>query len=136
MPAFTPDEMLVTHGFKVEIETGAGGADVDASWESVSGGERMTSPGHQSVGEITLRGAVTDGRKAIETWINESAAGRPFPRTVSITPVDQQGNAGPTYRFFDCELSAYLPPLLRRDPCGPTLREEVRFVYKDWTVLG
>lgn len=33
-------------------------------------------------------------------------------------------------------LSAYRLPLLRRHPCELTLREEVRFTYLDWTILG
>lgn len=137
MSAFTPDQMLVYKGFDVEIE-GPGGTGVDSTWESVSGGEKFqtTSPGHKSVGEITLRGAMTDSRQAIESWINETAAGKTSTRTVSITPVDEQGKPGPTYRFSDCVLSGYRPPLLRRNPCDLSLREEVRFIYRDWTVLG
>ena len=143
--------MAVVHGFKVEID-GAGGKEVDTAWESVSGGEliieltettvgadnfQTTSPGHNSVGEITLRGAVSDKRAALESWINETVAGKTSTRTVSITPVDEQGTPGPTYQFFDCILSAYRPPLLRRHPCDQSPpREEVRFIYRDWNILG
>ena len=133
-----PDHLLRYKGFNVEIEAPDGGTDVDASWESVSGGEKFvtTSPGHKSVGEITLRGAMTGSREGIEAWINEIAAGKTSTRTVSITGFDEQGKPGPTYRFIDCVLSAYRPPLLRRHACDVMLREEVRFIYRDWIVLG
>ncbi len=155
MPPYTPDEMIVCKGFLIEIDGGpAGGSDVDSAWESVSGGtlnieiadasvghDKFTThaPGHKSVGEITLRGAMTDKRAALCTWINETVAGKPWKRDVSITPMLQNGTVGPTYIFLDCVLTAYRPPRLvplpLRDPCdrGP-LREEVRFTYRDWTV--
>jgi hypothetical protein len=133
MPAFTPDEKQVSRGFRVEIEGGAGGTDVDAAWESVSGGEQTWEPGQPVYGAITLRGAMTARRAALEAWINETLAGKTSIRTVSITPIDEQGMPGPTYRFFECALSVYRLPPLVRNPCDPKLREEVRFVYRDWT---
>ncbi len=81
------DDFLRVRGFSVEIQ-GDLGKEVDTAWESLSGGElmiemteptkggdkfRTTSPGHKSVSEVTLRGAMTDGRKALCDWINETA---------------------------------------------------------------
>ncbi len=76
--AYTPDEMLVVLGFRVEI-TGAGsGGDVDSAWETMAGGSlnieiadasvgtdqpHVTTPGHKYVEEVTLRGPLTASAK-------------------------------------------------------------------------
>lgn len=151
MSVYAPDEMTIVKGFSVEI-VGATGKEVDTAWESVSGGElviessnttvgsdkfQTTSPGHKTVGEITLRGAMTDKRAALCTWINETVQGKPWKRTVSITPTGIDGPPGPTYIFLDCVLTAYAPPRLRaavpNDPSAGRARliEEVRFTYRD-----
>ena len=153
--AMVSDKFAQVRGFKVEIESaGGGGSEVDGAWESVSSGEliieqtettigsdkfQTTSPGHKSVGEITLRGAMTDKRAALCTWINETVAGKPWKRTVTITPIHLDGTIGETLIFSDCALTAYATPRLVRhdpkDPCPPAPgKEEMRFTYGDWTV--
>jgi len=147
------DAFAQVRGFRVEI-TNAGGSEVDTAWETVSGGElnievtettigsdkfQTHSPGHKSVGEITLRGAMTDKRAALCTWINETVQGKAWKRNVAITPLHLDGTVGETRVFLDCVPTAYVPPRLRvhdpKDPCDPgPLVEEVRFTYRDWIV--
>ena len=148
--AYVSDNFAQVRGFRVEIDSAGGGKEVDTAWESVSGGELMiettdttiggdkfttTSPGHKSVGEITLRGAMTDKRAALCQWINETVTGKPWKRDVTITAEHLDGTVE-AIAFLDCVLTAYvLPPLVTfdpRQPCGPGLVEEVRFTYREW----
>lgn len=141
--ATVSDKFAQVRGFKVEIASPGSGSEVDTAWESVSGGavlvERTNSPGHKSVGEITLRGPVTAERQSLCTWLNETVAGRPWRRTVSITPIHLDGTLGETLMFVDCGLTEYTPPqLVVRDPkdpaCADPPSEAVRFTYRDWFV--
>jgi hypothetical protein len=146
------DKFAQVRGFSVEI-TGAAGKEVDTAWESVSGGEliieltettigsdkfQTTSPGHKSVGEITLRGAMTDKRAALCTWINETVAGKPWKRTLTITEllsVDGAVKPGKAYTYFDCFPVRYVFPRIDpRDPGAP-VEEELRFVYRRLMVV-
>jgi hypothetical protein len=91
------------------------------------------------VGEITLRGAMTDQRAGLDAWINETVNGKPWKRNVSITALLNDGTVSETVTYIDCTISAYRPPRLALppldDPCGPDkLKEEVRFIYRDWTI--
>ena len=149
--AATSDKFAQVRGFKVEI-AGASGKEVDTAWESVSGGEmilpgppatneqaKTNSPGHKTVGEITLRGAMTDGRKAMCQWINETVEGKPWKRTVFITPIHLDGTLGETLVLDDCFLTAYKQPRLAvgdpNDPCpAPPSQEELRFGYISWSI--
>ena len=143
--AMTSDKFAQVRGFKVDIAGADGSVDTDTAWESVSTGtamitsERTNSPGHKTVGEITLRGAMTDGRKAMCQWINETVNGKPWKRTVTITPIHVDGTIGQTLIFEDCVLSGYRLPALRlaqpNDPCPPEEeKEELRFGYIAWSV--
>ncbi|MEO8683164.1 MAG: phage tail protein [Vicinamibacterales bacterium] len=152
--AAVSDKFAQVRGFKVEITSAAGTSDVDTGWESVSGGELLieqtettvgsdkfqtNSPGHKTVGEITLRGAMTDTRAALFAWINETVLGKPWKRNVAITPIHLNGVLGETLILNDCALTAYVPPRLMlhepNEPCPPAPPvEEVRFTYRDWTV--
>lgn len=148
--AYVSDAFAQVRGFRVEIASAGGGKDVDTAWESVSGGELViettdttiggdkfttTSPGHKSVGEITLRGAMTDKRAALCQWINETVSGKPWKRNVTVT-ADHPDGTVEAIEFIDCVLTAYvLPRLTAFDPaagCGPDLVEEVRFAYREW----
>jgi hypothetical protein len=151
--AATSDKFAQVRGFKVDIDS-ASGKEVDTAWESVSGGEmiieltettigsdkfKTNSPGHKTVGEITLRGAMTDGRKAMCDWINETVNGRPWKRTVSITPINLDGSIGETLILHECILTAYRFPRLTlpqaNDPCPPDEdTEELRFAYQSFFV--
>ena len=154
--AMIGDKFAQVRGFAVQIDSisATGGKEVDTAWESVSGGELIieqtettigsdkfhtNSPGHKTVGEITLRGAMADKRAALCTWINETVAGKPWKRNVTITPIHLDGALGETLVFLDCALTAYVPPRLAihdpKYPCPPAPpTEEVRFTYRDWTV--
>ena len=142
------DKFAQVRGFQVEI-TQATGKEVDTAWESVSSGElmvdtggdrfRTNSPGHKSVGEVTLRGAMTDGRKALCQWINETVEGKPWRRMITIRPVLLDGTAGETWTFIDCAITGYVPPRMvvsgaeeTKNPgaVGP-LAEELRFTYRE-----
>ena len=152
--AATSDKFAQVRGFKVDI-TNAGGKEVDTAWESVSGGEmtieqtettigsdrfKTNSPGHKTVGEITLRGAMTDKRAALCQWINDTVQGKPWKRTVSITPIHLDETLGETLVLHECFLTAYKQPRLAvgdpNDPCqAPPSQEELRFGYISWTVI-
>ena len=65
--------------------------------------------------------------------------GKPWKRTVTITPIDLDDVWGETPIFHDCALTAYALPRLSaqdpKDPCPPgPSKEEVRFTYLEWTV--
>lgn len=150
--AATSDTFVQVRGFQVDIDN-AGGKDHDVAWEHVSGGEliiEMTettvgsdkfhthSPGHRSVGEITLRGAMTDKRAALCQWINATTKGEDFRRRVLITPIHLDGTPGPTYVFEECFITGYVFPRLdvSPEPCDGPLTEEVRFAYSRRRVVG
>jgi len=94
-------------GFKVQIE-GPSGKEVDTAWESVSGGEILinlassassqkfttTSPGHKSVNSVTLRGAMTNTRRELSQWINDTTQGKPWKRNVTLTELLSAGGDG------------------------------------------
>jgi hypothetical protein len=146
------DNFAQVRGVIVEIDN-AGAREVDTAWEHVSGGALMIehvettiggdkfhthAPGHKSVEEITLRGAMTDKRAALCTWINETVLGREWKRTLTITEllsVDGAVKPGKKYVYSDCFPVGYVFPRLDpRDPCAH-LEEEVRFVYRRVEVI-
>lgn len=138
---------------RVADPSGGGGTGVQVSLEgedslfsSWGGGEpsliltqlfnsekfHTTSPGHKSVGEITLRGAMTDGRKALCQWINETVSGKPWKRTLTIKEITKDGGAGKVkegkqYIYSDCFPCGYVFPRISVDgPPAEQLIEEVR----------
>ncbi len=140
------DRFAQVRGFQVDID-GAGGKDHDVAWEHVSGGALMIehvettigsdkfqthAPGHKSVEEITLRGAMTDRRAALCQWIDESqTAPRPTRRTVTITEIliDPQSQAmtpGRVATYFDCLITGYVFPSLAATNVQGNVQEEVR----------
>jgi hypothetical protein len=126
----------------VEIGS-AGGKEVDTAWESVSGGEliieltettigsdkfQTTSPGHKSVGEITLRGAMTDKRMALSQWINDTTSGREWKRDLTITEllsVDGSVKPGKAYEYKDVFPVRYVFPRLSVTNTTGNVMEEV-----------
>ena len=142
----TSDKFAQVKGFQVDID-GAGGKDHDVAWEHVSGGALMiehvettigadkhhtNTPGQGQVGDITLRGAMTDTRGALCQWLNLSQGPGPKPRrTVSIAPLlqlrgDQVPRPGPTVIYFDCEIVGYTFPCLDATNATGNVQEEVR----------
>ncbi len=146
------DRSAQVTGFRVEIDN-AGGKDDDTGWEHVSGGAVMIehtettigsdkfhthSPGHRSVEEITLRGAMTAGRSALSQWINDTVQGREWRRTLTITELlSAEGwvKDGKSYVYYDCFPVGYVFPRIDpRDPCA-RVEEELRFVYRRLVVV-
>jgi len=141
--ATVSDKFAQVRGFKVDI-TGATGKEVDTAWESVSGGEliieltettigsdkfQTTSPGHKSVGEITLRGAMTDQRQALCTWINDTVNGKKWFRDLTITEllsVDGGVKDGKSYTYVDCFPVGYVFPRMSVSNTTGNVMEEVR----------
>jgi hypothetical protein len=141
--ATVSDKFAQVRGFKVDI-TGATGKEVDTAWESVSGGEliieltettigsdkfQTTSPGHKSVGEITLRGAMTDQRQALCTWINDTVNGKKWFRDLTITEllsVDGGVKDGKAYEYKDCFPVGYVFPRMSVTNTTGNVQEEVR----------
>jgi len=137
------DKFAQVKGFRVEID-GAGGKEQDVAWEHVSGGALIIenvettigsdkfhthSPGHKSVGEITLRGAVTDKRSALGQWINDTVNGKPWKRTLTITElisVDGNVKDGRQYTYFDCFPVGYVFPRMSVTHTTGNVHEEVR----------
>lgn len=131
------DKFAQVRGFRVEIDDGAGGQEVDTAWESAHGGEltielpevNVGAPGHKTVGEITLRGAMTDKRSALCTWINETVQGKPWKRTLTITEllsVDGGVKDGKQYIYFDCFPVGYVFPRMSVTNTTGNVMEEVR----------
>lgn len=141
--AGTSDKFAQVKGFRVEID-GPAGKDTDTAWESVSGGaliiehvettigndkSHTNSPGHKSVGEITLRGAMTDKRAALCQWINDTVNGKPWKRTLTITEllsVDGGVKDGKQYIYFDCFPVGYVFPRMSVTHTTGNVHEEVR----------
>ncbi len=144
MAATRPDQVVRVKGFTVEISAPDGGpGEVDAAWESVHGGEliiettdttvggdrfQTCAPGHKSIGEITLRGAMTDKRAALTQWLNDTIAAGPSRRTVTITEiVNAEGGAkGRRSVYFDCFPVSYTFPRLSVTNTAGNVQEEVR----------
>ncbi len=140
------DPFAPISGFAVEIQRGrAPNPDPDTAWTSLRGGElilpllpaplardlpKTSSPGHKSVGEITLRGAMTDGRKALCEWINRTVQGRDWKRNLTITEIingaDGQRPAR-RYTYFDCFPTRYVFPRLSLTDSSEPVPEEVTF---------
>jgi hypothetical protein len=95
--------------FRVEI-VGPEGKEVDTAWESWSMTELSDAcdPSGVSRGrsvEITLRGPLTSGRKALCTWINDTTQGRPWKRTLTIVETVESSDGlsiERSYDFFEC----------------------------------
>jgi hypothetical protein len=137
LPADTGDESDTSpidniqryKGFNVEIK-GVDNAptSVDGSWKVISGGavmvesveetvgedgSRSYTPGKQYVSDLTLIGYMTGTRRALMTWMKNSAAGTGDLRAdITVTPIKINGSPGPTYNYFDCMITHIkIPPL-------------------------
>lgn len=142
--ATTSDKFAQVRGFKVDI-AGCSTKEVDTAWESVSGGEliieltettigsdkfQTTSPGHKTVSEITLRGAMTDGRKALCEWINDTVQGKTWKRMLTITEmlsVDGGVKDGKQYVGDKAYPIRYKFPVLSVDKREGNVEEEITY---------
>lgn len=135
-------------GFKVEI-SGSSGKEVDNAWESVSGGDmvielgptpapnggtdrfKTNSPGHKTVAEITLRGAMTDGRAALCEWINDTVQGKPWKQMLTVTEllaaVDGSVKPGKQFIYHECFPIRYVFPRMSVTNTTGNTKEEVVF---------
>lgn len=122
------------------VVEGQAGKEVDNGWETWAGGELMliprldmggdqfhtATPGHKSVGEITLRGAMTNGRKALCQWITEVVQGKPWKRSVTVQENQADGQSGRSYNYFDCFPTRYVFPRMSVTNTTGNVMEEVR----------
>lgn len=142
------DKFAQVRGFKVEI-SGSSGKEVDTAWESVHGGElvfalhpkpetlpaskyKSNSPGHKSVGEVTLKGAMTDSRKALCQWINDTVNGKPWKRIMTVTESlfgDGSVKPGKTYHYFDGFPVRYVFPRMSVTNTTGNVEEEVTMKF-------
>lgn len=141
----TGDKFDQVRGFAVDI-TNSSGREVDAAWESVSGGDlvieqtetttgsdrfQTPAPGHKSVGTISLKGSMTDHRAALCTWINEVVQGKPWKRNLTITEllsVDGAVKPGKAYHYNDSWPTRYVFPVL--STCRVSGNVQEAFVFK------
>lgn len=125
----------------IKVEIGAAGYRSIAGFDSWQGGEPVTfqqapfqttkfrtnSPGHKTVGEITLRGAVTAGRKGLYEWINNSLNDG-TRATVVLTELGPDGRplkSGKTYTYYDCFPTRYVFPRMAVTNTTGNVMEEV-----------
>jgi len=130
-------------GFRVTIEQLSDDGQVIASesesqWESVAlGGEELKAckpgePGTPKLGTITLRGAMTDGRKALCDWINETVSGKPWKRNLTITEllsVDGAARDGRQIICYDGFPVSYRAEGLQKTNTTGNTMEEVRLKF-------
>jgi phage tail-like protein len=145
--ATVSDKYAQVMGFSVEI-SGQAGKEVDNAWKSVSGGEliieltettiggdkfKTNSPGHKSVGEVTLRGDMTDGRKAMCEWINKTVqSNKDWKRNLTITELlssDGGVKPGKKYNYFDGFPTCYVFPKMSVTNTTGNVEEEVRLKF-------
>jgi len=139
MSTYHPDQMHTILGFRVEITGTGSGTDSDSAWESCTGGSlnieicesstgsdqfHTSTPGHKYVEELTLRGPLTSGRKALCAWITETVQGKDWKRTLTITEITTDGSDGKSYTYLDCFPTRYVFPSLSASGTG-NLYEEV-----------
>ncbi len=144
-PAATPGNVYAT------LTDGAGDSVTD-TWDSWGGGEpmlilsellngaqfRTNSPGHKTVGEITLRGAAWLSKKGYDYWLNKALAGAPWLSGPKGTEAGQvvlrfRKRPGPpntaaperTYIYHDCFPVRYVFPLLSVTNTTGNVMEEV-----------
>lgn len=139
---YTPDEMLVVTGFTITIDNAGTGTDPDSAWETCSGGAlnieiadsstgsdqfHTTTPGHKYLDNLTLRGPMTPGRKALMDWINNAASRNGERADATLDIKDNQGQAMRTLNYFDCLPVSYKPPAIT---AGENQILEERFEFK------
>lgn len=139
MGAYTPDEMLVTKGFRIEVTGPAGGKNEDNAWETCTGGalcievapasvgssqHHVATPGHKFVDEVQLRGPMTKSRKWIGTNIKQTKEGTFTRFDLTIVEIMKDGADGKRFNYTKCFLTRYVYPVLSADGTG-NLYEEV-----------
>lgn len=139
MGAYTPDEMHVTKGFRVEVTGNAGGKNEDNAWETCTGGalcievapastganqHHVATPGHKFVEEVQLRGPMTKTRKWIGQNINDTVKGKYCRFDLTLIEIAKDGSDAKRYTYSKCFLTRYVYPVLSADGTG-NLYEEV-----------
>ena len=88
---------------------------------------RTSSPGHKTVNEITLRGAMTDGRQNLCGWLNDAVNGKFTRQTLAIREmlsVDGSVKDGKQYVYYGCFPTRYVFPRMSvTNTTGNTMEE-------------
>lgn len=129
-----------TRGPVVVLDAAGNPAD---SFESWGGGEpgvlltpifsgaqyRTNSPGHKTVGELSLRGKSRPTRKVMYQWFNDMGVADPPRHTIGVVEQgagDGSVRKGRTYTYFDCFPVRYVFPRISVDgPAEEDLMEVV-----------
>lgn len=92
---------------------------------------RTVSPGHKSVGEVTLRGNMTDGRKAMCEWITAVANHRDSRRNLTITEIQSADTRRPPkkYNYYDGFPVRYSFPSMSVTNTTGNVEEDVRLKF-------
>lgn len=120
--ASTSDQFAQVRGFRIEISSEKGN-EADTTWETATGGELIIeqtdtatgndkyhtpSPGHRTVGELTLRGCLSD-RCTIPRWVRDCLDGKSCSRNLVIRPFviskEREAQYLATLKFENCTLS-------------------------------
>ncbi len=120
-------------GFTVEIAEPGAGSDPSAAWEEVSGGgltietsssstgtddTRRTSSGHKYIEDLTLRGPVPAGRRAMSRWLTETLRAQQWERAVGISDITRDGTTGRSTVFLEAFPVRYVFPELSASGAG------------------
>jgi hypothetical protein len=122
----------------IEVEKHLFGKDKREAWAGWAGGEpvqhiegplaasryRTGSPGHKSVGELTLRGAAGEARPTLADMINDALSGRATPGIVLQEDPGAQ-RPGRKYTYFDCFPVRYTFPELSATKGGEVQTETI-----------
>lgn len=88
---------------------------------------RTNSPGHKSVGEITLRSAALEDRPNLYAWLNDALGRKGWKKSLTITEllsVDGGVKDGKQYIYSDCFPTRYVFPRMSvTNTTGNTMEE-------------
>jgi len=95
-----PSKPPIDSWFRLEMQNPNGRVNPDDTWELLVGGARShedppvalgkidqsidTRP-HTTVTDLVLRGAMTDSRKSLCTWLNDTVSGKSWQRNLIVT---------------------------------------------------
>jgi len=84
--------------------------------------QATNSPGHKSIAEITLRGAMTDGRQNLCKWLNDASNGNPWKVLIVLT--DGAANSARSFNYHECFPVRYVFPRMSvTNTTGNTMEE-------------
>lgn len=130
-PGKGPVAVLGPQGTLVDSYDSWGGGEPNVILTSLFNSEKFhtNTPGHKSVGEITLRGAMTRDRGALCQWINDTVNDKPWKQMLTITEMlsnDGGVKDGKQYIYSDCFPCGYVFPRISVDgPPAEQLFEQI-----------